>query len=238
MRRIKLFYSYSHKDESYREELENHLSILRKNGYISEWHDRRISAGNEWEEDINFNLEEADIILLLVSSNFLASDYCYDTETIRALEKHKSKEAVVIPVVLSPCLWLESKLSELQSLPRDNKPISTFDNKDVAWLEVAKGILEKVKKIQGSRSIKGFASKPGKTNEGSCELILSFLKEYNIWYFSPLRIQKWGAQRPGFELLATYSAKEIRACLESYKRKGEIRTTKSQKGNTIYKIQG
>ena len=99
MNEIKLFYSYSHKDELYREKLETHLSILRRNGYINEWHDRRISAGNEWEEEINFNLEDSDIILLLISSNFLASDYCYDTETIRALEKHESKEAIVIPII-------------------------------------------------------------------------------------------------------------------------------------------
>ena len=147
--KVKLFYSYSHKDEAYREKLETHLSILRRNKYISEWHDRRIAVGNEWEEDINYNLEEADIILLLVSSNFLASDYCYDTETIRAIEKHQANESVVIPIIISPCLWQESEFSKLKSLPKDGKAISTFNNEDEAWLQVAEGILGKVKEIKG-----------------------------------------------------------------------------------------
>ena len=148
MKNMKVFYSYSHKDEPYREALETHLSILRRNGHITEWHDRRISAGSEWEVDINFNLEDADMILLLVSSNFLASDYCYDTEMIRAMERHDAKEAIAIPIILSPCLWSQSQFSKLNALPKDGKAISTFENPDSGWLQVAEGILEKIKKTK------------------------------------------------------------------------------------------
>lgn len=238
MKKLKIFYSYSHKDERYREKLETHLSILRRSGYISEWHDRRISAGNDWEEEINYNLEDSDIILLLISSNFLASDYCYDTETIRALEKHESGEAVVIPVILSPCLWLESELKKLQSLPRDNKAISVFRNEDVAWLEVAEGILEKVKKRQSTtaRTPPSTASKEKAID--LCELVSDFLREFNAWYFSPLRIQKWGSRQHGFDELSKYTTKEIRACLEKCDKQGKVKTTISRKGNTIYKLKG
>ena len=237
MNGLKLFYSYSHKDESYREELETHLSILRRNGYISEWHDRRISAGSEWEVEINYNLEEADIILLLVSSNFLASDYCYDTETIRALERHESKEAVVIPIILSPCLWLESKFSKLQALPRDGNAISTFQNQDSGWLEVAEGILEKIKSIEPIDKSDVPVRKSQKS-ESLEYLLLKFLAEFNSWYFSPLRIQKWGARQRGYKEFSKYSTKDIRSCLNEFKKQNKIKTTTSQKGNTIFKIKG
>lgn len=96
---VPLFYSYSHKDEGFRETLETHLAILKRQGYIDCWHDRRIAPGDNWKEEINFNLQNAKITLLLVSSNFLASDYCYDTETIFALEQHANKACVVIPII-------------------------------------------------------------------------------------------------------------------------------------------
>jgi hypothetical protein len=240
MSTIRLFYSYSHKDEHFREKLETHLSILKKNGYIEEWHDRQISAGHEWEEDINLKLEEADIILLLVSSNFLASDYCYDTETIRALEKHDEKGAVVIPIILTPCLWRESRLKEIQSLPRDNKPISTWSNEDEAWLEVANGVLDIVKKLRGKapgslKLIDQQAVMKYENPENPETVIVEFLNTYSQWYFSPLRIQRWGSQRQGFSSLRVISTGHIRKLLENMRKSGKVKTKISQKGNTIYK---
>ena len=96
----KVFFSYSHKNEDLRNELEIHLSILKRQGIIETWHDRRIDAGQEFSQEISEYLNEADIILLLVSPYFLASDYCYDVEMKRALEMHERKEAVLIPVIL------------------------------------------------------------------------------------------------------------------------------------------
>ncbi|MEQ1546982.1 toll/interleukin-1 receptor domain-containing protein [Methyloglobulus sp.] len=94
-----MFYSYSHKDEVLRDELEKHLKLLQRQNVIDSWHDRKIDAGTEWKNTIDDNLETADIILLLISSDFLASDYCIDIEVKRAMEKHKEKSAVVIPVI-------------------------------------------------------------------------------------------------------------------------------------------
>src|SRR5688572_2831891 len=94
---IKVFYSYSHKDEQFRQELEAHLSALKRINIISEWHDRKITAGEEWSNAIDQNLETAQIILLLISADFLNSDYCYEIEMKRAMEKHETKEAIVIP---------------------------------------------------------------------------------------------------------------------------------------------
>jgi len=137
---IRLFYSYSHKDETLRDELEEALTLLERQGLISEWHDRKIGAGEEWKGAIDQNLEEAQVILLLVSSSFLASDYCWDVETKRAIERHDQGVAKVIPVILRPCDWHGAPFGQLQALPKDAKAVTTWTNKDEAWTDVAVGI--------------------------------------------------------------------------------------------------
>ncbi len=99
MRQISLFYSYSHRDEAFRQELEAHLSFLRRGNLIAEWHDRKIDAGDEWKAQIDHHIGTADIVLLLVSADFIASDYCWGEETTKALARHERGEARVIPVI-------------------------------------------------------------------------------------------------------------------------------------------
>lgn len=137
---LKLFYSYAHKDESLRDELAIQLTLLRRQGLIAPWHDRNISAGTEWAGQIDRNLEEAQIILLLVSPDFIASDYCYDTEMMRAMERHEERSVRVIPIILRPCDWHSTPFGKLQALPRDAKPITSWSSRDEAFLDVAKGI--------------------------------------------------------------------------------------------------
>ena len=136
---VKIFFSYSRKDNEVREELSKHLSILRKNKLISTWHDLEISPGEKWEEEIIDNLNSSDIVLLLLSSDFLSSDYC-DKETEWALNLKKKKGISVIPIILRPCLWEESEISELNVLPESGKPISKWDDKDEAFANIVKGI--------------------------------------------------------------------------------------------------
>jgi hypothetical protein len=100
-----LFFSYSHADEALRDRLEKHLAALQRQGLIDTWHDRRIQAGQDFGNEIDDHLNAADVVLLLVSADFLASDYCYDREMLRAMERHTSGDAVVIPVILRPCDW-------------------------------------------------------------------------------------------------------------------------------------
>jgi TIR domain-containing protein len=102
---LKLFYCYAHADARLRKRLDDHLAILKREGIISEWHDGDISAGQEWEEEIHQHLQSAQIILLLISSSFLASDYCYDIEMQKALEKQDNGTAHVIPIILRECDW-------------------------------------------------------------------------------------------------------------------------------------
>ena len=146
---IRLFYSYSHKDEELRKELEDHLSLLRRQGVISGWHDRMIGAGEEWKGQLDKNLEEAQIILLLISPSFLASDYCYDIETKRALDRHDKGEATVIPILLRPVDWEGAPFARLQGLPIDLRPVTTWTNKDEAFKNIAQGIR---RAIEGMRN--------------------------------------------------------------------------------------
>jgi GTPase SAR1 family protein len=135
-----LFYSYAHVDEAFREQLEKHLSLLRREGLLSDWHDRAILPGAAWADEIDEHLEQADLILLLVSADFLASDYCYEIEMARALERHQRGEAHVIPVILRPCAWSSAPFARLQALPRNAQPITTWHNQDEAFTQIVQAL--------------------------------------------------------------------------------------------------
>lgn len=137
---IEIFYSYSHKDEALRDELDMHLSLLRRQNLITGWFDRAIEAGEEFDPKIAQRLDNAPVILLLVSPAFIASDYCYEKEMKRAMERHEANEARVIPVILRPCEWHKTPFGKLKSLPKDGKPVISWSNRDEAFLDVAKGI--------------------------------------------------------------------------------------------------
>ena len=135
-----VFFSYSHADEGLRNELEKHLSVLLREGVITTWHDRRIGPGEELHGQIDAQLDRADIVLLLVSADFLASDYCYDVEMMRAMERHERGEARVIPVILRPCDWHGAPFGKLNAVPPDGKPITKHAALDDGFLEVARAI--------------------------------------------------------------------------------------------------
>lgn len=151
---LELFYSYSHKDEELRDQLEEHLAMLKREGVIKGWHDRRISGGREWVGKIDEHLNSADIILLLISSAFLASDYCYDIEVKRAMERHEAGEARVTPVILRACDWHSAPFGKLQAFPKDGKPVKQWPDQDVAFLEIAKGIRHVAEEISAKKGTK------------------------------------------------------------------------------------
>ncbi|CAN5676982.1 hypothetical protein BH23CYA1_BH23CYA1_15520 [soil metagenome] len=140
---VTVFFSYSHKDETLRDELAKHLEILKWNDVIADWHDRRILPGDEWDKQIKGNLNSAQIILLLVSSDFIASHYCRETEIRRAMERHEAGEARVIPVILRKCLWHVTPFGKLQALPKNGTPVmdvGTWPTWDDAFCNIAEGI--------------------------------------------------------------------------------------------------
>ncbi len=137
---LEVFFSYAHEDDDLRRQLVEHLSTLQRQGVIADWHDRRIQAGQRWGDEIDEHLGSARIILLLISPSFMASDYCYEQEMTRALEREASGEARVVPVILRPVDLEGTRFSKLQALPRDATPITSWENRDEAFLDVARGI--------------------------------------------------------------------------------------------------
>lgn len=149
---LSVFISYAHVDESWKDELVIHLANLKRQGKIRAWQDRDIEAGTEWDAAIKQQLETAEIILLLITPRFIASQYCYDLEMQRALERHNQGTARVIPIMVKPCDWQGSPFSKLQVLPKDAKPISKWDDRDEAFLDVVKGIRKAVESLQVKKS--------------------------------------------------------------------------------------
>jgi hypothetical protein len=135
-----VFFSYSHKDEGLRNELETHLAMLTREGVISAWHDRRLVAGDEIDSRIGSELDQAEIILLLVSPDFLASEYCYGVEVARALERHAAGEARVIPIILRPCDWKRAPFGKLLAAPTDGRPATKWPDRDDAFLDITNAI--------------------------------------------------------------------------------------------------
>ncbi|WP_367398924.1 toll/interleukin-1 receptor domain-containing protein [Neisseria perflava] len=143
--------SYSHQDESYKKELETHLASLRHRGIIEVWNDRRISAGEEWKDEIDNNLKNSDLILFLISSDFLASDYCMDKEALQAMKQHEEGTSTLIPIIIRQVRWQQEELNKFQALPKDAKAVSSssWSSSDEAWCNVVEGIetvLETIKK--------------------------------------------------------------------------------------------
>ncbi|MBF0285192.1 MAG: toll/interleukin-1 receptor domain-containing protein, partial [Magnetococcales bacterium] len=145
---VTLFYSYAHEDEVFREELEKQLTIFQHIGLLSSWNDREIVAGQEWGEEIRRELESADVILFLVSADFIASNYCWDVEVKRGMERHAAGSARVIPVILRPVKWEKAPFAKLQALPKDGKPVSQWTSWDEALYNVAEGLEKALEHIQ------------------------------------------------------------------------------------------
>jgi len=154
---VELFYSYSHKDEKLRDELAVHLTMLQRQGVIKPWHDRNISAGAEWAKEIDDAIDSAQIILLLISADFLASEYCYGLEMKRAIERHETGEACVIPIILRPADWSGAPFSKFQALPKNAKPVTGW--KEKAFVDIAQGIRKVAQTIQERQPLKPPTSK-------------------------------------------------------------------------------
>lgn len=134
---IKIFISYAHEDEKYKEELEKHLKPLKRRNVIDSWNDREILPGVEWEEQIKTKFESAEVILFLISPDFISSDYINDVEIKKALDRYNKNEVIIIPIILRPVDFSYLEISKFQALPKDGKPISSWDDPDEAWYNVS-----------------------------------------------------------------------------------------------------
>ena len=153
--RTKLFYSYSHKDSKYREDMERTLSLLRDKGLVEDWYDGQIPAGGHISDRVRKRMEESDIFVFLISQNFLASQACKEEWNL-AIDLAKGRKAIVrIPIIISECPWRElSDAGEIKALPTDAKPIRKYKRQEEAWMQIYDGIAEVVSNFQKSFTLK------------------------------------------------------------------------------------
>lgn len=149
---LKVFISYSHSDEELKQELVKHLYPLTRLGMVESWDDRQIKPGDEWGDEISKSLEAADIIILVISVDFINSRYCYDIELKRAMERHEAGDAKVIPVIARQCLWHHAPFGKLQALPKDAKAVATWLDRDNALTTVAESIYKIAERLLGAEA--------------------------------------------------------------------------------------
>jgi TIR domain len=157
---VAIFCCYARKDQQLLDELKTHLKPLQRRGLISIWNDTDISPGANWEVEIHKHLDAAQVILLLVSPDFINSEYSYSIEMDRAMKLYEQGKAYVIPVILRPTDWEYTPFSKLQVLPKEGKPLTTWNNHDEAFLNVAKGIRKVIEEFTPPLSTNEQLSKP------------------------------------------------------------------------------
>jgi hypothetical protein len=155
---ISVVISYSHKDEKYKDELVTHLASLRRSGIISDWHDRKLTAGTEFDTALQERFESDAVILLLVSSDYISSEYCWQTELVIAMNRHNAGQARVIPIILRPCDWRIDPIGKLLAAPRDGMPVSSWPDRDAAWLDVIQKIRAAINEISRLMDTKAVAA--------------------------------------------------------------------------------
>lgn len=151
---IRVFYSYSHRDSRLRQQLEKHLSLLKRENLVDDWYDGKIIAGEDIDDEIDRNLARSNLILLLISPDFLSSDYCFGREMREALKRHSRGSARVIPLILKPMEdgWQQTIFGRLKALPADGRPVTKWRNRDEAWADVANGIRGAIIEMVGRAS--------------------------------------------------------------------------------------
>lgn len=151
-----VFIIYAREDEQFRAELKAQLLPMERSGVLRVWTDRELIAGEHWEPTIKKNLKNADVILLLVSSDYFQSDYIHEVELREALERHERGEACVVPVIVRPCVWdTDPVLKRTQVLPTDGVPVSDtrhWHTREAAWVDVVQGVRRTLQQLQQERA--------------------------------------------------------------------------------------
>lgn len=229
----KIFFSYSHKDDAIRNELEKHLSILKRQNLIETWHDRRILAGQDLEKEIDQNLMDSDLILFLVSPDFLASDYCYSKEMQKTLERQKKGLCWVIPIILDHCDWHHTPLKNLRACPHDGKPVSEYPNQNKAFNEIVQDIRNVIEMINKTKNIRS-------TQEGATEypeskqepIVVDNIRSSNLRIKKKFSdYEKDTFKKNTFEYIAKYFHNSLD---ELYKRNSDIKYMFDKENNKFY----
>ena len=232
---IKLFYCYAREDKPLRDELEKHLAWLKRRYQLKNWHDREILPGEEWEQAIDMHLNTAHIILLLISPDFMSSDYCYGKEMRRALERHKAGTCRVIPILLRPTYWEDAPFSNLQLLPTDAKPITRWSDRDEAFQDVVAEISRITKDLLTPLKTKEDWLDEGKTFDS-----LKRYEEALAAFEQVIRLDTYDADAYNYKGNALNHLKRYEEALAAYEQAIRLNPNStiaySNKGNALYKL--
>jgi len=143
---ISIFLSYAKEDKPFKDKLLKHLSSMIRRNQIDIWDDEQIAGGQNWKEEIESKLRTAQVAILLVSADFLASDFINDFEIPILLERGKKGEVSIVPMLIRPVYFQGSELSDFKGLPKSGKPISNWQNEDEAWISVVGDLVEIIEK--------------------------------------------------------------------------------------------
>jgi len=149
---FEVFISYAHEDQAFCKELDKHLSNLKRQQLISAWYDGDIMPGTEWQPQIMHHLQTDQIILLLISADFMASDFCYSIEMTQAMDRHRANQARVIPIILRPPDWKGAPFAGIEALPKDGKPVTRWPTHDDAFEDIVLGIRKAIKDLTAKGS--------------------------------------------------------------------------------------
>ncbi len=151
---LKIFYCYARKDKPLRDEMDLHLSALKRQNSVITWADHEIAPGEDWAKSIDSHLNDADIVFLLVSPHFMGSDYSYGIEMKRALERHEQRQARVVPIILRPVDWEDAPFSKLQVLPTNAQPVTSWPDRDTAFADIVKNLRPMIKDLRNQLKTK------------------------------------------------------------------------------------
>lgn len=147
---VRLFLSYSYKDSEWVEQLKTHLAPLERQGVIQSWYDRIFTSGAHWQKELDVHIEEADIILFFLSADFLSSEYSQGAEVRRALQRTQEGKARMIPILLRPVNMVGTPFAQMQLLPKEGKPVTSYSNREEVWANISHEIGELAQRIQGT----------------------------------------------------------------------------------------
>jgi hypothetical protein len=207
---IKLVFSYAHADEALRNELEKHLAPLRRQGLIESWHDRRIVPGQEFGGQIERHFQDADIVLLLVSPDFINSNYCYDVEMVGAIGRHHRHEAIVIPVILRPCHWHDLPFGKILAATVDGKPVTQFLSLDEGFYQVVDAIKRAIKVLGAKPNAEAIVSKPVVEAKPTQAVVVATERSNNLRIKRAFTDREYDQARTDcFEFVAKYFANSL-----------------------------
>lgn len=180
MEPVKIFISYAHEDEAYKDKLVTSLANLKRQGYVSAWDDRQIPAGGEWDKHIKSALGDADVILLLISMDFIASEYCFDVEVTKAVKRHNdpNDNARVVPIIVRFADWQETPFARFQALPKGAVPIATWEDKDEAYLDIVNQLKNLIKEMRGVTPPQPVVTSPAATASVQTQASSSPMEEF------------------------------------------------------------